>query len=213
MSSPRSRPPAVPAPLALAALAVAAVALAACGVPVDSAPSALPKNGVPFGLLGPSAPPSTTSTVPSPVEVPVRIYFVGPGGRLVAVARDVPVAAPGITTVLGALIDGPTDAEAAAGLQNSVPTQTVVLGATLTSGVATVNLGGTFGQLVGQTQIDAVAQIVFTATALPGVNGVSFELNGQAVEVPVASGAQVPEATPAQFASLAPAPSTAPSSG
>ena len=174
----------------------AACGLSACGVPINSAPSALSKSAVPFGLLGPSTPTSTTSSVPSPVQVPVQIYFVGTGGRLVAVDRDVPVAAPGLVTVLGALVDGPTDAEAAAGLQNYVPAQTVVLGATLTAGVATVNLSGTFGQLVGQTQIDAVAQIVFTATALPDVTGVAFELDGQAVEVPVADGAQVPQATP-----------------
>ena len=191
---------------------IAASALAACGVPINSGPSALPKSGVPFGLLGPSSPTSTTPAV-SPVQVPVQIYFVGPGGRLVAVARDVPVTSPGLATVLGALVDGPTDAEAAAGLQNYVPTQTVILGATLAAGVATVNLAGTFGQLVGQTQIDAVAQIVFTATALPDVTGVAFELNGQAVDVPVADGAQVPEATPAQFASLAPVSPTAYSTG
>ncbi len=177
--------------------------VASCGVPVSSHPSALSKSGVPFGLLQ-ETPASTTSSVPSPVQVPVEIYFVGPGGRLVAVERDVPVAAPGLTTVLGALVDGPTDAEAAAGLQNAVSAQTVVLGATLTNGAATVNLGGTFGQLVGQTQINAVAQIVFTATALTGITSVAFELNGQAVDIPVADGAQVPVATPAQFSSLAP---------
>ena len=63
-----------------------------------------------------------------------------------------------------------------------------------------MNLGGTFGQLVGPPEIQAVAQVVFTASALPGVTGVTFELAGQPVEVPVASGAQVPVATTAQFA-------------
>ncbi len=81
--------------------------------------------------------------------------------------------------------------------QSAVPAQTTVLGAVVgAGGVATVNLGGTFGQLVGQAQIQAVAQIVFTATALPGVTGVTFELAGQAVDVPMASGAQVPVAEP-----------------
>ena len=49
-----------------------------------------------------------------------------------------------------------------------------------------------------------MAQVVFTASALPGVTGVTFELLGQPVEVPVASGALVPVATTAQFAALAP---------
>ena len=99
---------------------------------------------------------------------------------------------------------GPTDAESAAGLQSAVTTQTTVLGANIAGGTATVNLGGTFGQLVGPPQIQAVAQVVFTASALPGVTGVTFELTGQPVDVPVASGALVPVATTAQFAALAP---------
>jgi spore germination protein GerM len=80
-----------------------------------------------------------------------------------------------------------------------------VLSANVVAGIATVDLTGPFDQLVGQAQIQAVAQFVFTATAQPGVRGVTFELDGQVVEVPIAGGAQVPIATRDQFASLAPA--------
>ena len=90
---------------------------------------------------------------------------------------------------------GPTDAESEAGLQSALPAQTTVIDATIgTGGIATVNLGGTFAQLVGPPQIQAVAQVVFTASAVPGVTGVTFELSGQPVEVPVASGVEVPVA-------------------
>jgi hypothetical protein len=183
-----------------------AVALAGCGVPIDRSPSALPRHDIPFGLLRPSAPSTTTSTsTPSPVQAPASIFLVSPLGHVVAVTREVPAAEASITAVLGALVKGPTNAETAAGLESAIPAQTSVIGAvTGTDGVATVNLGGTFGQLVGQAQIQAVAQIVFTATALPGVTGVTFELAGQAVDVPVASGAQVPVANRLQFAPLAP---------
>jgi len=182
--------------------ATVVVGLAGCGVPVDRSPSALSRRGIPFDLLDPNAP-STTATT-SPIEVPVEIFLIGPTGHLVAVGRDVPVSAPNLATVLGALVAGPTDAEATAGLQSALTTQTTVLGADISGGVASVNLGGTFGQLVGPPQIQAVAQVVFTASALPGVTGVTFELEGQPVEVPVASGVQVPEANVAQFATLAP---------
>ena len=121
-----------------------------------------------------------------------------------AVARDVPVSAPDLASVLGALVLGPTDVEAAAGLQTALSPQTTILGANIVGHIATVNLGGTFGQLVGPPQIQAVAQIVFTACALPGVTGVTFELSGLPVEVPVASGAQVPVASTSQFAALRP---------
>jgi len=188
--------------LAVAVVAVAVVT-AGCGVPVDRGPTALSRSGVPFGLLNPSPANTTTSVSPAPVEVSVQLFMLGPTGHLVPVQRDVPFPAP-LTTVLGALVDGPTNAEAAAGLQSAVPQQTVVLSASVAGGVATVDLGGPFGQLVGQAQIDAVAQVVFTAAALPGVTGVVFELNGQPVSVPTATGADVPEANPSQFAPMAP---------
>jgi spore germination protein GerM len=49
-----------------------------------------------------------------------------------------------------------------------------------------------------------VAQVVFTASSLPGITGVTFELSGSPVEVPVASGVEVPIANTSQFAILAP---------
>jgi hypothetical protein len=180
------------------------VALAGCGVPVDKEPSALSRHGIPFDLLAPTQSTTTLTTAPSPIEVPVQIFLIGPNAHLVSVTRAVSVSPPDLATVLRALLAGPTDTESAAGLQSALTTQTTVLGANIAGGTATVNLGGTFGQLVGPPQIQAVAQVVFTASALPGVTGVTFELSGQPVEVPVASGAQVPVATTAQFAALAP---------
>ena len=192
---------------ATVAAAVTVISLTGCGVPSDRSPSAIPRRAIPFGLLAPSTKSTTTTSAPSPVAATVQIYLVGPNGHLVKVAREVPASQASLDTALDALVKGPTNEEAAAGLQSDVPAQTVVLGASIgVGGVATVNLGGTFGQLVGQAQILAVAQIVFTATGVAGVTGVTFELLGQPVNVPVANGAQVTTATPAQFATLAPLP-------
>jgi hypothetical protein len=189
----------------------ALVLLAGCGVPVDRTPSALPRKDIPFGLLAPSAPTTTTTPPPSEAQNPVSIFLVDSSGHLQAVAREVPAAEDSVAGVLGLLVRGPSNAETLAGLESAVPAQTTVLGAVVGStGLATVNLGGsTFGQLVGQAQIQAVAQIVFTASALPGVSDVAFELAGQAVDVPVASGAQVPVANRSDFAGLAPLPVSA----
>jgi Sporulation and spore germination len=191
--------------LALTALLVAGfISLAGCGVPVDKQPSALSRHGIPFDLLQPNPSTTTATTAPSPLEVPIQIFLIGPTGHLASVTRDVSGSTPDLATVLEALVAGPTDAESARGLQSALTTQTTVLAATIAGGVATVNLGGTFGQLVGPPEIQAVAQVVFTASALPGVTGVTFELSGQPVEVPIASGALVPVAMPAQFALLNP---------
>jgi Sporulation and spore germination len=191
-----------------AGVVVVASLLGGCGVGVSRGPTALARAGVPFDLLAPSPPPPTSTSVP-PREVPVRIFLLGGSGRLIAVTRGVPIAQETLVTVLNALVDGPTQTEAAAGLQSAIPPQTMVLGASISSaGLAAVDLAGPFGQLVGQGQIEAVAQIVYTATSLSGVNvtGVTFELDGQPIEVPVASGAEVGVANQSQFASLAPEP-------
>jgi len=193
-----------------AVAAAAALSLAACGVPVDRTPTAIPKNAIPFGLLQPSARSTTTTTAASPGQSTVKIFLVTSGGRLAVADRQLPEAQPSVAEVLQALVRGPTAAETASGLQSAVPAQTTVIGATVgAGGTATVNLGGTLGQLVGQAQIEAVAQIVFTATALPGVTQVGFELAGQPIDVPVANGAEVSVANRVQFASLAPLPSAA----
>ena len=188
------------------------VAVAACGVPEDRGPTALSRSGVPFGLLTPSSSRQTTqTTMTSPTEVSVEIFLFGPSGTLVPEPRMLAGTQESLATVLGALVDGPTEAEAVAGLQSAIPPQTTVLGASIgPGGIATVNLAGSFGQLVGQGQIEAVAQIVFTATGLSGTNvtGVTFELASQPVQVPVANGAQVPIATRSQFPQFAPPPST-----
>lgn len=187
-----------------AALAGALALTAGCGVPIDKGPTTLSRNSVPFGLLDPSAPSTTTTTpAPSPPEVTVPIFLLNANGHLASVSRDVPSPAT-LSTILAALVAGPTASESTAGLQSAVPAQTVVLSATITGQTATVNLAGTFGQLVGQNEIDAVAQVVYTATSVTGVSAVTFELSGQAVDVPDSSGAEVPSAGQAQFASMAP---------
>jgi hypothetical protein len=191
---------------AIAAVGIALLAtVSGCGIPVDAKPHALGSKDVPFDLLAPNAPtvPTTPSSTPGPIEVPVHIYLMAPTGQLVAANRLVPFPAP-LDAVLTALVAGPTSTEITAGIQSAVPIATKVLSASISAGVAIVNLNDTFGQLVGPSQILAVAQIVFTATDLAGVSGVAFELTGQPVEVPVVGGAQVPVATRAQFASLAP---------
>ncbi len=185
----------------VAAGAALALTCAGCGVPVDNGPTALARNNVPFGLLRPSAATSTTTPNAAPVTVAVQIFLLAADGTLSQATREVPVPAP-LTSILDALVDGPTNAEAAAGLQSAVPPQTQIISASVSGGVATVDLGGTFDQLVGQSEIEAVAQIVFTATALPDVSSVGFELGGAQVAVPTATGAEVPTADRAQFAPL-----------
>ena len=64
--------------------------------------------------------------------------------------------------------------------------------ATVVGGIATVDFTSDPVQVVGPDQTLAIAQVVYTATQQPGVTGVVFQIAGQPIEVPTASGVQVP---------------------
>lgn len=169
---------------AASAALVVAGSLVACGIPADSQPQAIARKDIPFDLLAPS----TTIVgpgVPGP-RVPVNVYLVGITG-LVPVTRGVRAPAT-LPAALSALLAGPTDTEVADGLRTSITAQTSVSAGPVGFGVGTVDLGGAFGQVGGQEQILAVAQLVFTATSVPGIAKVQFTLAGRPVEVPAGDG-------------------------
>jgi Sporulation and spore germination len=198
--------------VALGVLAVAVAVLAGCGVPVDDGPTALARAGVPFNLLAPSTPSTSAPTVPpSPSQTVVQVFLLGVAGHLVPVSRSV-AGAQGtqaeLTAALEALVAGPTLAETVQeGLQSAIPPQTTLVGVTIgPQGLVTVDLGGTFAQLVGLDQIEAVAQVVFTAIEFSGVTALTFQLSGQPIAVPTETGEQVRVVNESQYTSLAPAP-------
>jgi hypothetical protein len=176
---------AIPASI-LAALALIA-ASASCGIPSGGAPTDIAKADVPFHLLNPA--PSTTVPTPPAVGVTETIFLVVGGQHLQPVTRDVPVPA-NLTQILGALVDGPTAAESAAGLQTFLTSTRTQVTATVSNGIATVDFANNPVQVVGPDQTLAVAQVVFTATQQPGVAAVAFQIDGQPIGVPTASGVQ-----------------------
>jgi len=171
-------------------LALVALGSAACGIPTASTPTPIAKSDVPYRLL---TPPTTTTTLPGTppaVGVAEQIFLVSPDGHLVAATREVAVPASP-TQVVGALLAGPTATETAAGIQSFL-TQAGVQVTTQAGGVATVDFSTNPIQVVGPDQTLAIAQVVYTVTQQPGIAGVTFEIDGKAIEVPTAAGAQVP---------------------
>jgi hypothetical protein len=178
---------------ATAALAVslAAFALAACGIPTATSPSPIARSDVPYHLLDP---PTTTTTSPGAapaVGVAEVIFLVAPSGHLVPATREVAVPAS-LTQVVGALLAGPTATESAAGIQSFLSSAGVQVTLAASGGVATVDFTTDPIQVVGPDQTLAIAQVVYTVTQQPGVTGVTFAIAGKAIEVPTATGAQVP---------------------
>ena len=171
--------------LRVALVLVGVVALtAACGVPIDDDPRALPDDRVPFGLLDP-APPSTTTTGPTG-STPATVYMVA-GDRLTAVVRQVP-APISADKVLQALLAGVRPEEAARHVGTAIAALT--RGSVVEEAVGRVRVDLTPAFLSAGTSEPAlaVAQIVYTVTGAPGVTSVTFAISGRAVEVPAGDG-------------------------
>lgn len=169
-------------------LAVVVMAGAGCGIPTDASPHPIPRDQVPFGLLR-TPPPTTTTTMPA-VSVPETIFLVAPDQHVTPVRRDLAVPAT-LTQVLGALLEGPTESESTAGIQSFLSGPGIQVTATVAAGTADVDFSANPVQVVGPDQILAIAQVVFTATALPGVSAVAFRIGGTPTQVPNGTGGLV----------------------
>jgi hypothetical protein len=164
--------------------AVVAVALTACGIPQDSAPTVLPGGVVNPALAASEGPPPTNGGAErTPADAQI---FLVQAEELVSVRRVAP--RHDVGGVLTVLLQGPTEAEFAAGTRTAISPETILRSARLVADTAVVDLSGALVEVGGEEQILAVAQIVLTATAVPGVGQVRLLLEGQAVEVPRADG-------------------------
>jgi len=88
------------------------------------------------------------------------------------------------TAAMEDLLAGPTPLEASAGVTTVIPAGTRLLGLTISKGVATVDLSSEFESGGGSASMSArLAQVACTLDQFETVKGVSFELDGQAVDV------------------------------
>jgi hypothetical protein len=180
--------------------ALVLVLLSACGVGPEPAARRIADDEVPFALLSPSA----TGLAQDTSGAGVVTVFLVRGERLVAVQRRV-AARPDPGVALTELAAGPTAAEAEQGLG------TVSLGVPLATGEQTadrvvVDLGEDVVDVPTQLQAVAFAQVVYTLTALPGVERVAFTVAGEAVDVLRGDGSLADgPVTPADYAEFRPA--------
>jgi spore germination protein GerM len=156
---------------------------AACDPGTQSQPEAIPRRDVPFGLLDTT---STTAEQPETGAEPFTVYLAA-NDRLVAVNRSVD-GTPQPAAVLHTLLDGPTPAEARYGIVSAIPSGTRLRRVTRRGSVLTIDLARDFFTNGEDSKI-AVAQLVWTATGLPGIEAVRFRVGGTPVQVPTGSGA------------------------
>jgi spore germination protein GerM len=192
----------------LAALAVViAVAAGACGVQADGNPKTVAAANVPYGLL--EGAPNTTAPGRPPVRTlpttPVFVYFVR-AGRVQATVRHV-TAPVTVQKTLAELLIGPAETEAAEGVRTAINPAAGVQAKRLDAATFLIDLSPEFAQGPTSEQVLGLAQIVFTATEVPGVTGVRFTLDGAPVEVPTPSGTLTSDPlTRDVFADLGPLP-------
>jgi hypothetical protein len=198
----------------LGALALGASILAACGVPTDDQPRDVPAGE--RAELGAATGGATGSAGRDP-----QVFLLGSTRAKETLAGAPRAVPPSLTGVLAALLAGPSAEEQARRLRSAVPSGTRLRSARLgEDGVATVDLDATFDQSQGDAQRKAVAQVVFTATGIDGVDAVRLLVEGKAREWPRGDGffqrepltrAAYPDLDPSSQPEFPPAPTSVPS--
>ncbi len=151
------------------------VMVVGCGVSEQAHPHA----------LATAATPRPTSLV-GPVTRLTDVYLVR-GEKVVATHRPVPDPVT-LKRTVEVLLSGPTRAEAANGLRSALPGALGLHGVELSGDTAVVDLTSELSAVSSQEQAIALAQLVYTVTARPGVHALRVLVDGQRVQVARADG-------------------------
>lgn len=166
--------------MARRALLIAALvfALGSCGIPTDSAPRDLPEDERSLAIAG--------SSSGSDAFGADRIYLVAPGEE--RLLRSVPRDAAQREDLIRILLLGPNDDEIAAQYSSFIPPSTELISARSTGQILILDLTDELSDLSGQSLSQAIAQIVYTATEIDGVEAVQLRINGEEVAWPKPNG-------------------------
>jgi len=162
----------------LANLAMLAVA-PGCGFPTQTSPHPIGGDEQPQTI-------STDSGGQEPAVEAITVWFVNQD-VLVPIVRRVPLP-PDAATAVATDAAGVTPSESARGYRSTIPDPSMIRGAKVSRGTATVQLAAEFLDIPPDDQVLALGQLVFTLTDLRGIGRVRFEIDGDAVVVPLPAG-------------------------
>jgi spore germination protein GerM len=157
---------------------VVAAAVSACSAGNGADPTPTPtvtvtRSPSPTGEATPTRSPEGTTRL--------SVYFLR-GEELGVAERRVPRTTGVAVAAMRALTEGPNQAERTAGLGTALPNGTQLRGVSIDDGIALVDLSSRFAEGGGSLSMRArVAQVVYTLTQFPTVNGVRFALDGRSV--------------------------------
>ena len=166
-----------------ALLPFAAMALAACGIDADSQPRDIPPDRQVELVVDADRSAGEATGL-------ARVDLIAPGGVgstevLGSVARDVDETPQDL---LGALLEGPNENEFDAEFRTAIPEGTTLRSAVLRGGTLRVDVSEELLQLSGETLIEAIAQLVFTASEIDGVRSVKIVVDGADQQWPAGNG-------------------------
>lgn len=158
---------------AFVALIGALVALVGCTIGPEAAPRDVPAEDRTPLVIGGSEAAATAGDA--------RIYLVAPAEpgqqrQLRSAPRDV---APGPDALLGVLFGGPNQSELDARLVSAIPNDSVLLSTRTVGETLFVDVSDELLELTGEALTLAVAQIVFTAAEIPGIQTVRLRVEGE----------------------------------
>ena len=161
-----------PSRLAFGGLATIMLAMSGCGIQADSAPRDVPADEqiIAEGSSGTDA---------AGAE---RIYLVAPGEN--QLLRSVPRDATSRSDLMRILFLGPNDEESAAQFSSTIPSTTELLSARSQGTVLFVDVSAGLTELTGDGLTRALAQIVYTASEIDGVEAVQLTVDGDLISWP-----------------------------
>jgi hypothetical protein len=167
----------------IAFVVLAALAVTSCGISDDVGPRDVPPADR-RDLVG------GTDLAGGEATGTARIYLLAPtstgrSSTLQPVARDVQELP---ATVLAALFSGPNAGELSNQFRTALPTDTTLLSVRSQGTTLRVDVSKELLQLSGDDLVDALAQIVFTASELDQVRSVQILVNGVGQQWPAGNG-------------------------
>lgn len=169
----------------LRALAVAmatSLALVSCGIRDDSSPRLILDDNT---LTGADANGARTG---SGDQTSAKVYLLSPQTPtlLRGVRRD---ASASVSELVDSLLLGLTTEDQNNRLRTAIPARVQLLEVpTINNSVAVINLDDSIFDATGTALLDALAQLVFTASEAPGVSGVRILVEGVPQEWPTGDG-------------------------
>ena len=181
------------------ALALAALTLGGCNlVATSNEPVLINRSSVPFGLLNKTIPGTNNARV---VFITQPVYIVDATGHLAPSSRIVP-SPPHLASVLRELVIGPTSIETFTGYTSALPSEMVILQATVHNKIGYIDLTNSLGSLPRDQEILAIGQLVFTSYDVGATRGIKLLVAGVPTPLQMPNGATTLVATVKDYQSL-----------